>query len=182
MTAVLHQGDRWYHSACDRVTRMGQVFVCRGMKLRCIYLGLLVTLTATAFVFQRLGSTEVASHSFIHLMFAAGFLALVWFIPRPVSAPNRWLWRGGWAVSAAWWVEALGAFGYDDRATSAVPGLRLVHNIVAPIVLLPALIIVIGSGCVLAWTRLPRPAALGMVAVVSAGSLFLIATAIGLGS
>ncbi|MEX1124899.1 MAG: hypothetical protein WEE53_04470, partial [Acidimicrobiia bacterium] len=65
------------------------------MRLRWIYLGLMVALAITAFVFQRLGSTEVASHSFGHLVFAAGVMALVWFIPRPVSAPNRWLWRGG---------------------------------------------------------------------------------------
>ncbi|MEX0698380.1 MAG: hypothetical protein WD354_01485 [Acidimicrobiia bacterium] len=150
------------------------------MRLRWIYLGLMVALAITAFVFQRLGSTEVASHSFGHLVFAAGVMALVWFIPRPVSAPNRWLWRGGWAVSAAFWKEALGAFGYDDRATSALPGLYFVHT-AAPIVLLPALLIVIGSACALAWSRLPRPAAVGVVAVLSMGSLFLISTAIGLG-
>lgn len=147
------------------------------MRLRWIYLGLMLALTTTAFVFQRLGSTEVAGHAFGHLIFAAGVLALMWFIPRPVSAPNRWLWRGGWAVSAAFWIEALGAFGYDDRATSALPGLYFVHG--SGIVLLPALLIVIGSACALAWSRLPRPAALGAVAVVSLGTLFLIATAIG---
>ena len=149
------------------------------MKLRWIYLGLMVALTIAVFVFQLLGSTEVAGHAFFHLIFAAGILVLMWFIPRPVSAPNRWLWRGGWALSAAWWIEALGAFGYDDQATSAVPGLYSVHNL-AWIVLFPALIIVIGSACALVWVRLPRPAAVGVVAVVSTGSLFLIATAIGL--
>ena len=149
------------------------------MKPRWIYLGLLVALTIAAFVFQQLGSTEVSSHAFFHLTFAAAVLTLVWFIPRPLSSPNRWLWRGGWAVSAAWWIEALGAFGYDDRATSAVPGLQLVHNLVAPTVLLPVLMILIGSASALAWTRLPRPAALGVVAVVSGGTLFLIAPAIG---
>lgn len=150
------------------------------MKLRWIYLGLMVALAITAVVFQRLGSTEVAGHAFFHLMFAAGVFALVWFIPRPVSAPNRWLWRGGWAVSAGFWIDALGAFGYDDRATSAVPGLHAVHS-AAGIVLLPALMIVIGSLGALAWTKLPRSAAVGVVAVVSLGSLFLIATAIGVG-
>src|SRR3990170_1361215 len=127
------------------------------MKLRWIYLGLMVALTIAVFVFQLLGSTEVAGHAFFHLIFAAGILVLMWFIPRPVSAPNRWLWRGGWALSAAWWIEALGAFGYDDQATSAVPGLYSVHDL-AWIVLLPALIIVIGSACALVWVRLPRPA------------------------
>jgi hypothetical protein len=149
------------------------------MKPRWIYLGLLVALTIAAFVFQQLGSTEVSSHAFFHLTFAAAVLALVWFMPRPLSAPNRWLWRGGWAVSAVWWIEALGAFGYDDRSTSAVPGLQLVHNLVAPTALLPVLMILIGSASALAWTRVPRPAALGVVAVVSGGTLFLIATAIG---
>ena len=149
------------------------------MKLRWIYLGLMVALTIAVFVFQLLGSTEVAGHAFFHLIFAAGILVLMWFIPRPVSAPNRWLWRGGWALSAAWWIEALGAFGYDDQATSAVPGLYSVHDL-AWIVLLPALIIVIGSACALVWVRLPRPAAVAVVAVVYTGSLFLIATAIGL--
>lgn len=150
------------------------------MKPRWIYLGVLVALTVAAGVFQVLGSSEVAGHALFHLMFAAGVLALVWFIPRPRSAPNRWVWRAGWAVSAAWWIEALGAFGYDDRATSAVPGLREVHNSVAPSVLLAALIILIGSVCAVVWTRLPRPAALGVVVILSVGSLFLIGTAIGL--
>ena len=150
------------------------------MKPRWIYLGLLLALTITAFVFHRLGSTEVAGHAFFHLISAAVVLVLVWFIPRPVSAPNRWLWRGGWAVSGAWWLEALGAFGYDDRGTSAVLGLRLVHNDVAVLVLLSALLLLIGSACALAWVRLPRPAAIGVITVVSAGSLFMIATAIGL--
>lgn len=150
------------------------------MKLRWIYLGLMAALAITAVVFQRLGSTEVAGHAFYHLMFAAGALALMWFIPRPVSAPNGWLWRGGWMVSAAFWLEALGAFGYDDRSTSALPGLYFVHS-AAGIVFLPVLLIVIGSAGALVWSRLPRPAALGMVAVVSLGSLFLIATAIGVG-
>ena len=150
------------------------------MRLRWVYLGLFLTSIATALVFQVLGSTEVASHAIFHLIFAAGVGALVWFIPPPVSAPNRWVWRGGWAVSAAWWVEALGAFGYDDRATSAVPGLHWVHNVAAPLVLLAALIILLASACALALTRLPRPVAIGLVALASVGSLFLIVTAIGI--
>jgi len=150
------------------------------MRLRWVYLGLFLTSIATALVFQVLGSTEVASHAIFHLIFAAGVGALVWFIPPPVSAPNRWVWRGGWSVSAAWWVEALGAFGYDDRATSAVPGLHWVHNVAAPLVLLAALIILLASACALALTRLPRPVAIGLVALASVGSLFLIVTAIGI--
>lgn len=106
---------------------------------------------------------------------------MVWFIPRPVSAPNRWLWRGGWVVAAGFWIDALGAFGYDDRATSAVPGLYFVHSLVAPLVVLSGLMILIASGCAMAWTRLPRAAALGVMTVLSVGSLLLIATAIGLG-
>jgi hypothetical protein len=151
------------------------------MRLRWIYLGLLLALTITALIFQVLGSPEVASHAFFHLIFAAGVGAVVWFIPRPVSAPNRWVWRGGWAVTAAWWIEALGAFGYDDRATTAVPGLRWVHNVAAPLVLLAALIALLVSACALALTRLPRPVAVGIVALASVGSLFLIVTAVGLG-
>jgi hypothetical protein len=84
-------------------------------------------------------------------------------------------------VSAAWWIEALGAFGYDDRATSAVPGLHWVHNAAAPLVLLAALIILIASACALALTRLPRRVAYGLVALASFGSLFLIVTAVGFG-
>ena len=156
------------------------MFVCPSMRLRWTYLGLMTVLGITAAVFHGLGSSEVASHALIHLIFAAGFLALVWFIPRPVSAPNRWLWRGGWLVSAAWWIEALGAFGYDDVATSAVPGLQFTHNVIAPLVFVPAMLVVIASASALVWTRLPRPAAIGVVTVVSAGTLFLIATAIGL--
>jgi hypothetical protein len=151
------------------------------MRLRWVYLSLLAVLAIAAVVFQMLGSTEVASHAFFHLIFAAGIGALLWLIPSPVSAPNRWLWRGGWAVSAAWWIEALGAFGYDDRATSAVPGLRWVHNVAAPLVIMAALIILIASACALALTRLPRTVALVVVALASAGSLFMIATAIGVG-
>jgi hypothetical protein len=150
------------------------------MRLRWIYLGLVMALGITASVFLGLGSSDVASHALTHLTFAAGFLALVWFIPRPVSAPNRWLWRGGWMVSAAWWIEALGAFGYDDRATSAVPGLQFTHNLIAPLVSVPALLVVIASASALVWRRLPRAAAIGVVTVVSAGTLLLIATAIGL--
>lgn len=161
------------------VTRKGRVVVCRGMKLRWIYLGLVVALTITAFVFQRLGSAEVASHAFFHLVFAAGVAALMWFMKRPVSAPNRWLWRGGWAVSAAQWVEALGAFGYDDRATSAVPGLRLFHNLVAPLVFFSAVMILIASILALAWTRLPRPAAIGLVVFGCTATIFMIAVTIG---
>lgn len=150
------------------------------MKPRWVYLGLVVALGVAALVVQLLGSTEVASHAFFHLLFAVVIMAVVWFIDRPESAPNRWLWWSGWAVSAAWWLEALGAFGYDDLATSAVPGLRFVHNSIAPMFLLPVLLMLVGSACAVAWTRLPRAAALSVVAVVSAGSLFLIATAIGL--
>lgn len=151
------------------------------MRLRWVYLGLLAALGIAAVAFQVGGSTEVASHAFFHLSFAAGVGALLWFIPPPVSAPNRWVWRGGWAVSAAWWIETLGAFGYDDRATSAVPGLHWVHNVAAPLVLLAALIILIVSACALALTRLPRRVAYGLVALASVGSLFLIVTAVGLG-
>lgn len=151
------------------------------MRPRWIYCGLVVASTIAAFIFQGLGSTEVAGHAFFHLISAVVVMGLVWFIPRPVSAPNRWLWRGGWAVSVASWIEAVGAFGYDDRATSAVPGLHFVHNSVAPLVLMLALLLVVGSACAVAWTRLPRPAAIVMAAVVSTGGLFLIATAFGLG-
>ena len=151
------------------------------MRLRWVYLGLLAALGTAAVGFQVVGSTEVASHAFFHLSFAAGVGALLWFRPPPVSAPNRWVWRAGWAVSAAWWIEVLGAFGYDDRATSAVPGLHWVHNVAAPLVLLAALIILIASACALALNRLPRPVAYGLVALASVGSLFLIVTAVGLG-
>jgi len=150
------------------------------MKPRWLYLGLMVALTIAAFVFQGLGSTEVAGHAFVHLIPAAVVMWLVWFLPRPVSAPNLWLWRAGWAVSAASWIEAVGAFGYDDRATSAVPGLHFVHNSVAPLALMLALLLVVGSTCALAWARLPRAAAIGLTAVVSTGGLLLIATAFGL--
>ena len=150
------------------------------MRLRWIYLGLLVALTITASVFQVLGSSEVAGHAFFHLMFAAVTVGLVWFIPRPVSAPNRWLWRAGWAVSAAWWLDALGAFGYDDRATSAAPGLHFFHNSVAPVFLLLALLALAGSAVAVVWTKLPRLAAFGLATIVSAGGLFLIATLFGM--
>ena len=162
------------------VTRTSRVFVRLCMRLRWVYLGLLAALGTAAVGFQVVGSTEVASHAFFHLSFAV-VGALLWFIPPPVSAPNRWVWRAGWAVSAAWWIEALGAFGYDDQATSAVPGLHSVHNVVAPLVLLAALIILIASACALALTRLRRPVAYGLVVLASVGSLFLIVTAVGLG-
>jgi hypothetical protein len=149
------------------------------MRLRWIYLGLVAALGIAAIGLQVLGSTEVASHAFFHLIFAAVVGALLWFIPSPASPSNRWLWRGGWAVSAASWIEALGAFGYHDRATSAVPGLQWVHNVAAPLFLGAALLILIASACALALTRLPRPVAVGLVALASIGSLFLIATAIG---
>jgi hypothetical protein len=149
------------------------------MRLRWIYLGLVAALGIAAIGLQVLGSTEVASHAFFHLILAAVVGALLWFIPPPASPSNRWLWRGGWAVSAASWIEALGAFGYNDRATSAVPGLQWVHNVAAPLFLGAALLILIASACALALTRLPRPVAVGLVALASIGSLFLIATAIG---
>ena len=152
------------------------------MRLRWIYLGLLVAVTVAAFVFQVMGSTEVASHALFHLMFAAVIMGLVWFIPRPESASNRWLWRAGWAVSAAWWIEALGAFGYDDRATSEVPGLHFVHNSVAPLVVMLSLLALVGSAVAVAWTKLPKLAALGLVAIVSMGGLFLIAMLFGVAS
>lgn len=157
------------------------MFVFIGMKLRWIYLGLVMAVAVAALVLQQLGSNEVASHAFGHVVFAAGILAVMWLIKRPVSSPNRWLWRGGWLISTGQWVEALGAFGYDDAATSAVPGLRSVHNLVAPLVVFPALMILLGSAMVLVWTRLPRPAAVVFVGLGSAAGLFLIATAIGIG-
>jgi hypothetical protein len=150
------------------------------MKLRWVYLGLVVAVTATAFVLSAQGSTEVAGHALFHLSFAATIMAVVWFIPRPVSTPNRWLWMSGWAVSTAWFVDALGAFGYDDPAWSEVPGLHFVHNSVAPMVVLLALFFLVGSAFAVAWTKLPRAAGIGLALVVSAGGLFMIAALFGM--
>jgi hypothetical protein len=149
------------------------------MRLRWIYLGLVLALIGAALVVLRMGSDEVAGHALFHLTFAATILAVMWFIPRPISTPNLWLWRSGWLVSAAWWVEALGAFGYDDRATSAVPGLHFVHNAVAPLILLFALFALVASACAVAWTKLPRAAGVGLAVVASAGGLFMIAVLFG---
>jgi hypothetical protein len=150
------------------------------MKLRWIYLGLVVAVAATAVVFQVLGSTEVASHALFHLSFAATILAVVWFIPRPVSTPNRWLWMSGWAMSAAWFLDALGAFGYDDQATSEVPGLHFLHISVAPTVVLLALVAFVGSACAVAWTNLPRAVGIGLALVASVAGFFMIATLFGM--
>ncbi len=149
------------------------------MRLRWIYLGLMLALIGAAFVVQRMGSADVSGHAFFHLTFAATILAVMWFIPRPVSTPNLWLWRGGWALSAAWWVEALGAFGYDDRATSAVPGLYAVHTF-SGLLVLAALLMVIGSAVAFAWTRLPRAAGVALAVLVTGGTVFMISVAIGL--
>lgn len=149
------------------------------MRLRWIYLGLMVALTTVAFVILRMGSDEVGGHALFHLTFAATILAVMWFIPRPVSTPNLWLWRSGWAVSAAWFLDALGAFGYDDQVMSEVPGLHFVHNSVAPLVLLLALLALVASACAVAWTKLPRAAGVGLVLVASAAGLFMIAVLFG---
>lgn len=149
------------------------------MKLRWIYLGFVVALTAAAFVLRGQGSTEVAGHALYHLTFAATIMAVMWFIPRPVSTPNRWLWMSGWAVSAAWFFDAVGAFGYDDPAWSEVPGLHFVHNSVAPLILLLALFALVGSACAVAWTKLPRAAGVGLVLVASIAGLFMIALLFG---
>jgi hypothetical protein len=148
------------------------------MKLRWIYLGLVVALTATAFVLRMMGSAEVGGHALFHLTFSATILAVMWFIPRPVSTPNLWLWRGGWALSAAWWVEALGAFGYDDRATSAVPGLYTVHTL-SGLLVLAALLVVIASAIAVAWTRLPRVVGVALAILVAGGTVFMISVAMG---
>jgi len=149
------------------------------MRLRWIYLGLMLALVGAALVVQRMGSEDVSGHAFGHLTFAATVLAVMWFIPRPVSTPNLWLWRGGWALSAAWWIEALGAFGYDDRATSALPGLYAVHSFSGLLVLV-ALLMVIGSAVAVAWARLPKAAGVALAVLATGGGLLLIATLVGL--
>lgn len=151
------------------------------MKLRWIYFGLLAALAVATVVVQRMGSTEVASHASGHLTIAAIVTPLVWFIKRPISAPNLWLWRAGWGISVSQMLDALGAFGYDDRATSAVPGFYFVHSAVAPAMFVGSFALLLGAAVAVAWPRLPRLAQIAMATVVLGGGVLLFATLIGLG-
>jgi len=137
------------------------------MKLRWIYLALMVAVVIPTFLYQQAGSTEVASHSYGHLIYAAVFGLGAWLIRRPVSGANLWMWRGMWGISGAQWLEAVGAFGYEDRATSAVPGLNLVHNLAAPAAFFASFLVVVGAGVALLWTRLPRPVGIAFTVVLS---------------
>jgi hypothetical protein len=152
------------------------------MKLRWIYLGLLIAVAIPTSMFQQMGTTEVASHSFFHLFFAVGISAPLWFIRRPMSATNRWLMRAGWGISAAQWIEALGAFGYDDGATSAVPGLQLLHNMVAPAVFSGSLMLLVGAGVAAGWPRLSGVARVILATVAAGGGLVFLSTLVGIGS
>lgn len=151
------------------------------MKLRWIYFGLLAALAVATVVVQRMGSTEVASHASGHLTIAAIVAPLVWFIKRPISAPNLWLWRAGWGISVSQMLDALGAFGYDDRATSAVPGFYFVHSAVVPAMFVGSFALLLGAAVAVAWPRLPRLAQIAMATVVLGGGVLLFATLIGLG-
>ncbi|MEX2624788.1 MAG: hypothetical protein WD651_13800 [Acidimicrobiia bacterium] len=151
------------------------------MKLRWIYLGLLAAFMVATLVVQRMGSTEVASHAISHLTIAAIVTLLVWFIKRPISAPNLWLWRAGWGISASQMLDAAGAFGYDDRATSAVPGLYFVHSTVAPAVFVGSFLLLLGAAVAVPWPRLPLIGRVAMATVVLGGGLFFLATLAGLG-
>jgi len=157
------------------------VLVCPNMKLRWIYFGLLAALTVATVAVHRMGSTEVASHASGHLTIAAIVTLLVWFIKRPISAPNLWLWRAGWGISASQMLDAAGAFGYDDRATSAVPGFYFVHSTVAPAVFVGSFLLLLGAAVAVAWPRLPRLAQIAMATVVLGGGVLFLATLAGVG-
>lgn len=149
------------------------------MKLRWVYLGLLAVLAIATFVVQRMGSLDVASHATGHLTVAAVVGIPLWFIKRPQSSPNLWLWRAGWGISASQWADSLGAFGYDDRATSAVPGLYFVHSAVAPAIFVGSFFLLLGAAVAVAWPRLPRVAQILMATVVLGGGLFFFSVLIG---
>jgi hypothetical protein len=151
------------------------------MRPRWIYLGLVLALTIAAIAYQAMGSREVSSHAYFHLLVAAVIGLLAWLVRPPLSTPNRWLWRGVWALSAAQWAEALGAFGYDDTATAAVPGLHFVHNQVAPVLLFGSILTMIGAALAVAWVRLPRVAAVFAVVGLTVLTFLLVTTMIGVG-
>lgn len=132
-----------------------------------------------ALIFRTKGSVEVAGHAFFHLAIALVLAVLVWRIHRPSSPANRWLWRGGWGVSGAQTLEALGAFGYDDAATREVPGLHFVHNSVAPAVLLAMLGVVVVATIVVLATKLPKPIGVIVASVIGLGGLFFVKTLFG---
>ena len=136
-------------------------------------------LAVWALVVRSAGSSEVFGHAVFHLAFAAVLAGAVWSIRRPLSAANRWLWRGIWSLSGAQTLEALGAFGYDNAGNEAIPSLRFVHNAVAPGVLLTSFLVVLVAGIVLLATRLPKPAGQIVAGLIGVVALFFLKTMVG---